>query len=399
MNYSSASGSSIHATVNLIMAAKPLDVIVGQPTTATMDKMTEQMAQMVAPVKTTAWGGLHGSLALILDNADYEIITKAVVKSTMRLGQPVLVNPKINDTTSQLDLLTLHAKTKRLQKEFNLQEAVTTIGVQCIIDSVEEQYIEELNEEYFGYANQTTKTIIDHLRTNWCKVMTKECTNATEAFYHAWVPNTTHIITFGRQLTKLQKKCKTINVIISEEAKTLHFVGQMYKSNYFTEEQMTKYEMLIDKDKTWALTLQHFTQLYVQQKVYGDDRAANSGFNSMANIYNVPSNQSMASTAPSKKTTRALYIESLEEPLVTAREYVTKVPNTPIAPDPMAMLRAELDAQQKQFELIMKQNLDLLTNVAQNGGGNGDGGGNGGGGGGGDNEDGGGSGRCRQGSG
>jgi hypothetical protein len=24
----------------------------------------------------------------------------------------------------------------------------------------------------------------------------------------------------------------------------------MYKSNYFTKEQMTKYEMLIDKDKT-----------------------------------------------------------------------------------------------------------------------------------------------------
>jgi pectate lyase len=236
MNYSSASGSSIHATVNLIMAAKPLDVIVGQPTTATMDKMTEQMAQMVAPVKTTTWGGLHGSLALVLDNADYKIITKAVVKSTMRLGQPALVNSKISNTTSQLNLLTLQTKTKRLQKEFNLQETVTIIGVQRIINSVKEQYVEELNEEYFGYANQTIKTIINHLRTNWCKVMMKECTNATKAFYHAWVPNTTHIITFGCQLTKLQKKCKTINVIISEEAKTLHFVGQMYKSNYFTKE-------------------------------------------------------------------------------------------------------------------------------------------------------------------
>jgi len=30
---------------------------------------------------------------------------------------------------------------------------VTNIGEQCIINSVEEQYIEELNEEYFGYAN------------------------------------------------------------------------------------------------------------------------------------------------------------------------------------------------------------------------------------------------------
>ena len=80
--------------------------------------------------------------------------------------------------------------------------AVTAIGVQRIIDSIEEQYVEELNEEYFGYANQTIKTIIDHLRVNWCKVMTKKRTDATEAFYHAWVPNTTHIITFGRQVIK-----------------------------------------------------------------------------------------------------------------------------------------------------------------------------------------------------
>jgi hypothetical protein len=105
----------------------------------------------------------------------------------------------------------------------------------------------------------------------------------------------------------------------------------------------------------------------------------------------------MASTAPSKITTCDLYIESLEESLTASREYVTKVPNTPIAPDPMAMLRTELDAQQKQFKLIM-QNLDLLTNMAQNGGGN-SGIGGGGGGGGGDNKGGGGGRQCHQGGG
>jgi hypothetical protein len=73
--------------------------------------------------------------------------------------------------------------------------------------------------------------------------MTKERRDATEAFYHAWVSSSTHVITFGRQLMKLQKKGCTINVIISNKAKMLHFFGQMYKSNYFTAEQMTKYEM------------------------------------------------------------------------------------------------------------------------------------------------------------
>jgi hypothetical protein len=107
----------------------------------------------------------------------------------------------------------------------------------------------------------------------------------------------------------------------------------------------------------------------------------------------------MASTAPSKITTRDLYIESLEELLAVAREYVTKVPNIPIAPDLIVMLCAELNAQRKQFELIMKQISDLLTNMAQNGGGNGGGGGGGGSGGSGDNEGGSGGGQCLQGGG
>ncbi len=222
---------------------KPLDVIFGQPTTDSMDRMTEQMAQMVTPVKTTAWGGLHESLALVLDDADYATVTKNIVTSLATLTKPTTINPKINKLSNPYEILTLQEEMKTLQKVFELQEAVTTIGVQCIIDSVKEQYIKELNEDYFDYTNQTIKMLLTHLRTNWCKVMTKECTNATEAFYQVWVPSTTHIITFGRQLNKQQKKCKNINVIISEQAKTLHFVGQMYKSDYYTKEQMTKYKM------------------------------------------------------------------------------------------------------------------------------------------------------------
>ena len=129
------------------MAAKLLDIIVGQRTTETMNKIVEQMAQMVAPVKTTAWGGCHGSLALVLDDADYLSITKANITSTKPVNQTDTINKGITTASTPLEILTFQEETKTLQKEFDLQEAVTNIGVQRIIDSVEEQYIEELNEE------------------------------------------------------------------------------------------------------------------------------------------------------------------------------------------------------------------------------------------------------------
>jgi hypothetical protein len=221
------------------MLAKLLEVIVNQPTT--------KFTQMVAPVKTTAWGGLHGSLALVLNDADFATFTKNIVTLSAPLSKPTSINPKINELSNPYAILTLQEEMKTLLKEFELQEAVTTIRVlQRMIDSIKEQYVKELNKDYYGYANQTIKTPPTYLCTTWCKGMTKKHTDAIEAFYQAWVLLTTHIITFGRQLNKQQKKCKNINIIISEEAKTLHFVGQMYKSNYYTEEQMTKYEMQAD---------------------------------------------------------------------------------------------------------------------------------------------------------
>ena len=98
-----------------------------------------------------------------------------------------------------------------------------------------------------------------------------EPTDTTKAFFKAWVPNMTHIMTFGRQLNKQQKKMQMINVIISDEAKTLHFFEQIYKSDYLTKEQMTKYEILSDTNKVWDKTLAHFMDLFSLRNAYIDD--------------------------------------------------------------------------------------------------------------------------------
>jgi hypothetical protein len=171
---------------------------------------------------------------------------------------------------------------------------------------------------------------------------------------------------FGCQLKKLQKKCCTINVIISDKAKALHFVGQMYKSDYFTEDQMTKYEMQSDADKEWDPTLNHFSKLFAQRKAYSDNRTANSGFKSTATMFNIPSDCTFVTSKSNDDfTSRDLYIKSLEESLALARNYMTNAPTTAPAPmpvvNPMTTLRLNMDAQCKQFKLLLKQNLDLVA--------------------------------------
>ncbi len=68
-------------------------------------------------------------------------------------------------------------------------------------------------------------------------------------------------------------------------------------------------------------------------------------------------------------TSHNLYIKSLEESLAEAHKYVARERAPAAVTNPMALLRAELEAQRKQFNLIMKQNADLLMAMANNSGG------------------------------
>jgi hypothetical protein len=158
----------------------------------------------------------------------------------------------------------------------------------------------------------------------------------------------------------------------------LHFIGQMYKSNYFTNEQMTKYEILADSDKVWEKTLTHFADLYAVRKAYGDNRVANSGFESAAHVQENSSGHSVITTE--SNLTRDLYVKSQEESLMVARKYVAKDMAARAAPPPaneqLTLLRNNLDAQRKQFELVMEKNSKLLAALSKGGGG---GGGHGGG--------------------
>jgi hypothetical protein len=77
--------------------------------------------------------------SLVLNDADYATVTKNVIISTAPLAKPKTINPNINKNSNQYTILTVQEELQTLKKEFNLQEAVTTISVQSTVDSIEEQ--------------------------------------------------------------------------------------------------------------------------------------------------------------------------------------------------------------------------------------------------------------------
>jgi hypothetical protein len=135
-------------------------------------------------------------------------------------------------------------------------------------------------------------------------------------------------------------------------------------------------------------------ELFSLRKAYGDDRAANSGFESAAHVRDHSSAHSIITSNTKSDLKRDLYIESLEESLVAAREQYASDATTliPIPPafDPLTLLQNELAEQRKQVSEVMAQNAKLIATLSKGGGGGdgrgGGGKGGGGGGGGGDNK-------------
>ena len=116
MSFSSASSASNLETVQAIMVAKTLGKIIGQHTTKTMNTMTEQMAKMVAAVKTTTWGGggtpTHGSLTLVLNKDDYRKVTRDSSATIDWLPKPALVSKSFTSSSITFKILSVQESQK-----------------------------------------------------------------------------------------------------------------------------------------------------------------------------------------------------------------------------------------------------------------------------------------------
>ena len=54
---------------------KPVDKLLGEPTIVTYGILEIQVAVAASAVKTSQWGGKHGHMAMILNDAKYPLIT------------------------------------------------------------------------------------------------------------------------------------------------------------------------------------------------------------------------------------------------------------------------------------------------------------------------------------
>ena len=161
--------------VSTKMRAKAIDKIIGEPTIVTYGILEDQLAVMASTIKTShaAWGGKHGHLPLVVGTAKYVTITTIDTHVTTRQVKPAAVDPAIDGNTTNFKRLKKTRKWDIKIREFELQEEVDDVLKECIIESVDEQYIDELKKDYVGHADETTKTLLSQIKTTWYKITTR----------------------------------------------------------------------------------------------------------------------------------------------------------------------------------------------------------------------------------
>ena len=290
MSSTTATGTSVQEAIRTQIGTMAIDKIIGQPTTTSVNNLKEQIAKIAASVKTTKWGGRHGYLPLVLDNTEWQTasghgttLPNGNPNNTDRLTKPPLVPVGLTSTMSISARLAITNKDDRDKAEFWTQEAIDSITVGRIVtEIIDAPYVEELEEDYVGYANQTIKTVLTHLKTTWCTVTTLEKKQAAEQFQIKW-DGTTHITKYARQLDKQQKLCRDIGVPANDNQKTQIYVEQMYACEMFDDKEMTAWEDKLTDDKTWSIAKTYFEKLYRSKAKYSEERAARADVFDSAN--------------------------------------------------------------------------------------------------------------------
>ena len=81
------------------------------------------------------------------------------------MAKPAHVDMRINGNSSNFERLKWTRDNDVLIREHNTQADVDDELVEHIVAAVDEQYIDELKKDYVGYADETAKSLLAHVKT------------------------------------------------------------------------------------------------------------------------------------------------------------------------------------------------------------------------------------------
>ncbi|KAL7480237.1 hypothetical protein ACHAW6_005933 [Cyclotella cf. meneghiniana] len=137
--------------------------IEGQPTDEDINNLVEECSNAAASVPTSNGGGRHGHIGMLMEDADYQLISHGNAAFTVPVypgAYPATVDEN-NAAVRERQI----AEHKVLVIEFETYQGVESFLRKKIVASVEPAWLAALRSTTMGFNLSTPKQLIDHLRS------------------------------------------------------------------------------------------------------------------------------------------------------------------------------------------------------------------------------------------
>ena len=229
-----------------------------------------ELCTMAVAIESAKTGGKFGHMNVILTEAEYCIATKSKTATVAMLTKPPDVNPKFKSVKKE-DLtrfmsMELEAETKMAMIAYITQKEESKEIARRMMESIDLEFIEELKNEYTGFANETPKTFLTHMEKEYCEATIDNKLKALKEFEVPWdqvTPMGTWITRLGRQ----KDKCAEAGVNIDDERMTLTIASNAMKCPLFTQlEDHEGYNNRTTKD--FATVKEYWVKKYKAHKKF-----------------------------------------------------------------------------------------------------------------------------------
>jgi hypothetical protein len=167
------------------------------------------------------------------------------------LKKPPDVNPKFKtmkkEEITRFVSMELEAETKMEMTAYITQEEVSKEIARRMVESIDIEFIEELKNEYTGFANETPKTFITHMEKEYCESTIDDQLKALKEFEVPW-DQVTPVGTWITRLVREKDKCEEAGVNIDDERMKLTIASNAMKCALFTQQDHEGYNDLTTKD-------------------------------------------------------------------------------------------------------------------------------------------------------
>lgn len=161
-----------------------LTPIVGQPTHTTLRVLIRELAANARSVVTTQWGGAHGHLGLVLDDATYQARAGHPFVPLVHPGPAAVhaagaTGPQITENNRAYDMQLRH---------YDVEQAVRGRLRQQLINAVESLYLRHLHDPLVGLSETSVVDILHHLTTRYGHITDTEVAANRASLLTAWTP-------------------------------------------------------------------------------------------------------------------------------------------------------------------------------------------------------------------